>query len=228
MARFLITDPAGQNQIFEISAPTVNIGRAETNDLVLDHPSVSRHHSRLTVLPGDTTLINDLGSLNGTLVNGQPIREQRLNDQDKVNIGMYELRYDLAVAEAIHVETGSRAAVDVSRYATAENLSAALRARVEPGPPPAESLPERLRNLERENKLLKLLLGVGKTLSSVMTADVVMQRVMELVFQMDNVERGFVMLHDEKRGFRPAVLLYKDERLRKDARAVAPPSASRC
>ena len=129
MARFLITDPAGQNQIFEISGTTVNIGRAESNDLVLNHPSVSRHHARMTVLPGDTTLINDLGSLNGTLVNGQQIHEHRLTDQDKINIGMYELMYDLAAGEAIHVEAGSRAAADVSHLVTPENLSTALRAR---------------------------------------------------------------------------------------------------
>jgi len=220
MARFLITDPAGQNQIFEISGTTVNIGRAESNDLVLNHPSVSRHHARMTVLPGDTTLINDLGSLNGTLVNGQQIHEHRLTDQDKINIGMYELKYDLAAGEAIHVEAGSRAAADVSHLVTPENLSTALRARVEAGALPAEAIHDRLRNLEKENKLLKLLLGVGKTLSSVLTAGEVMQRVMELVFQMENVERGFVMLSDGKKGFKPAVLLYKDEKLKREARGV--------
>jgi adenylate cyclase len=220
MARFLITDPAGQNQIFEISSPTVNIGRAETNDLVLNHPSVSRHHARLAVLPGDTTLINDLGSLNGTFVNGQQVHEQRLSDQDKIYIGMFELKYDLAAAVALHVEVGSQPAEDVGPLVTPENLTTALRAQVEPGAPPAQAVHERLRNLEKENKLLKLLLGVGKTLSSVLTKEEVMQRVMELVFQMENVERGFVMLSDGRKGFKPAVLLYKDEKLKSEARSV--------
>jgi adenylate cyclase len=75
---------------------------------------------------------------------------------------------------------------------------------------------QRLTTLEQENKLLKLLLAVGKTLSSVLTPEEVMQQVMELVFQMENVERGFVMLCDEKKGFNPAVLLYKDERYKAD------------
>ena len=52
MARLVINDPENRNQIFEITGSTVNIGRAEMNDLVLNHPSVSRHHARLTVLPG--------------------------------------------------------------------------------------------------------------------------------------------------------------------------------
>jgi len=221
MARFAITDPSNQTQIFEISSSTVSIGRADSNDLVLKHPSVSRHHARLTVLPGDTTLLIDLGSLNGTLVNGQQIQEHRLADQDRVTIGMYELRYETATPHALHVEAGPAVPVDVTGLISPETLSTALRVQIAAGVPPAQVIQERLKTLEQENNLLKLLLGVGKTLSSVLTPDEVMQRVMELVFQMENVERGFVMLHDEKRGFKPAVLLYKDERLKADPRGVA-------
>jgi adenylate cyclase len=221
MARFVITDPEDHTCIFEIRSPTVSIGRADTNDLVLQHPSISRHHARLTVLPGDTTLLIDLGSLNGTFVNGQQIQEHRLSDQDRVNLGMYELKYDAAGEHPLHVEAGASPAAHVSGLITPETLSTALRIQIEAGVPPAQALQERLKTLEQENNLLKLLLAVGKTLSSVLTPEEVMQRVMELVFQMENVERGFVMLHDEKKGFKPAVLLYKDERMKADAGGVA-------
>ncbi len=220
MARFVITDPSNQNQIFELSSSTVNIGRADSNDLVLDHPSVSRHHARLTVLPGDLTLLIDLGSLNGIFVNGQQVQEHRLADQDRIHIGMYELKFEVAAEHAFHVETGSGAAPELTQLTSAEVLSTALRPQAESSVPPAQAIQDRLRGLEKENKLLKLLLGVGKTLSSVLTPQEIMQRVMELVFQMENVERGFVMLRDEKKGFRPAVLLYKDDRLRAEARGV--------
>jgi adenylate cyclase len=221
MPRFVITDPEGQTQIFEQSESTVSIGRAETNDLVLNHPSVSRHHSRISVLPGDTTLLIDLGSLNGTIVNGQTIHEHRLADQDKITIGMYELRYESVAEEGLHVESGTGGVSDVSQFITPEKLHTALKLKVEPGAPPAKkAVAERLRELEQENNLLKLLLGVGKTLSSVLTPEEVMRRVMELVFQMESVERGFVMLVDEKKGFRPAILLYKDERMKADSRGV--------
>ena len=221
MARLVILDPNGQIQIFEIASPTVNIGRADSNDLVLNHPSVSRHHARLTILPGDTTLLTDLGSLNGTMVNGQPIREYRLADLDRANIGLYELKYELASGHLLHVEAGLHSSPDVSKLVSREVLHTALRARAQAEAPSAQAIQERLKTLEQENKSLKLLLGVGKTLSSVLTPEEVMQRVMELVFQMENVERGFVMLRDEKKGFRPAVLLYKDERSKSDPRAVA-------
>ncbi len=220
MARFLITDPSGANQIFEITGSIVNIGRVDANDLVLNHPSVSRHHARLTVLPGDTTLINDLGSLNGVYVNGQLIREHRLSDLDRLMVGMYELRYEAAGSEAVHVEAAEPEAAEVADLTSRESLTAALRVRVKQGVLP-ESIQDRVRLLEKENKLLKLLLGVGKTLSSVLTPDEIMHRVMELVFQMENVERGFVMLRDERRGFRPAVILYKDEKLKQESKSLA-------
>jgi adenylate cyclase len=220
MARLVITDPEGQTQIFEQSEPTVSIGRAETNDLVLNHPSVSRHHARISTLPGDTTLLIDLGSLNGTIVNGQPVQEHRLANQDRITLGMYELRFETVSEEALHVEAGSSGVSDVSRLISPANLNTALRMKAEAGAPPSKPSKNRLQELEQENNLLKLLLGVGKTLSSVLTPEQVMRRVMELVFQMESVERGFVMLVDEKKGFRPAVLLYKDEKLRGDPRGV--------
>jgi len=218
MARFAITDTSDQIQIYEITSSTVNVGRADSNDLVLAHPSVSRYHARLSVLPGDTTLLIDLGSLNGTLVNGQQIHESRLSDKDRVNIGIFELRYEKAIGEAFHAEAG---AAPTEELITPETLSTALRVRAVVSVPPGEAIQQRLKTLEQENKLLKLLLGVGKTLCSVLTPEQVMQRMMELVFQMENVERGFVMLQDEKKGFKPAVVLYKDERLKARDRSVS-------
>ncbi len=221
MARFVITDPSAQTQIFEISSPTISVGRVDSNDLVLPHPSVSRHHVRITVLPGGITLLHDLGSMNGTFVNNLPIQEHRLQDQDRIAIGMYELKYETTHAADFHIQTGRGTVTDVSGLVGKDDISTALRL----APPTVSTAPvpmeDRVQALEKENNLLKLLLAVGKTLSSVLLPDEIMHRVMELVFQMDNVERGFVMLHDDKKGFRPAVLLCKDEAQKADARRLA-------
>jgi adenylate cyclase len=173
------------------------------------------------VLPGDITLLNDLGSMNGTFVNNVQIQEHGLKDQDRVAIGMYELKYETARPGALHVQAASGTVTDVNELVHADDISTALR--LSPPTVPLAPVPmeERVKALEKENNLLKLLLAVGKTLSSVLMPDEIMRRVMELVFQMDNVERGFVMLHDEKKGFKPAVLLYKDETRKADARGVA-------
>jgi len=74
-----------------------------------------------------------------------------------------------------------------------------------------EEIAGRLRELEKETQQLRLLLTVGKELSSALVPEEIMRRVMDVVFQMENVERGFVMLRDDKSGFRPALVLYKNE-----------------
>jgi adenylate cyclase len=221
MARFVITDPSARTQIFEISTPSISVGRVDSNDLVLRHPSVSRHHARITVLPGDMILLNDLGSMNGTFVNNVQVQEHRLKDQDRIAIGMYELKFETTQGTDLHIEAGSGTVTDVNGLVGAQDIGTALRLKAPKAPTAPVSDQDRLKVLEKENKLLKLLLAVGKTLSSVLTPDEIMRRVMELVFEMDNVERGFVMLHDEKKGFKPAVLLYKDENKRAEARGVA-------
>jgi len=221
MARFVITDPSAQTQIFELTRPSISVGRADSNDLVLRHASVSRHHVRITVLPGNITLLNDLGSMNGTFVNNAQIQEHQLKDQDRVAIGMYELKYETTRAGDLHIEAGSGTATDIKSLVDAENLGTALRLTPPTAPVLAVPIQERVKALEKENNLLKLLLSVGKTLSAVLLPDEIMHRVMELVFQMNNVERGFVMLRDEKEGFKPAVLLYKDEARKAEARGVA-------
>ena len=221
MARLVINDDTGKTQIFELSTPTISIGRAEVNDLVLNHPSISRYHARISVLPGGTVLVNDLGSLNGTYVNSQKIQEANLKAGDCINAGVYELRYEVGPATRLRIQTGRTVPGHVAELIDPQDLTSSLRPAPSAAPVEDVAIGDRVRDLEKENHLLKLLLGVGKTLSAAHTSDETLEQVMKLIFQMENVERGFVMLRDEKKGFLPAVLLYKDDKLRKQSRGVA-------
>jgi len=78
--------PGRPEETFVIDRPRVAIGRDPGNDLVLDSPIVSRRHAELEVRD-DTVRLRDLGSANGTAVNGQPITEQALRDGDIIRIG---------------------------------------------------------------------------------------------------------------------------------------------
>ncbi|GHA49613.1 ABC transporter ATP-binding protein [Streptomyces tauricus] len=66
---------------------TVRIGRSGDNDLVVDDLGVSRRHAELRALPDGTYEIVDLGSHNGTFLNGQPVTRSRVGAGDIVGIG---------------------------------------------------------------------------------------------------------------------------------------------
>lgn len=59
-------------QVYTMVGNRLTVGRAQDNDIVLDDPQVSRHHARV-MRRGDEIIVEDLGSTNGTLVNGRRI-----------------------------------------------------------------------------------------------------------------------------------------------------------
>jgi pSer/pThr/pTyr-binding forkhead associated (FHA) protein len=82
--------------------PVLDIGRSADCDLMLDDPRVSRRHARLSYA-AQGFQIQDLGSANGTLVNGQPLPPRRpspLSPGDVVQVGSFQLAIRLATPEA--------------------------------------------------------------------------------------------------------------------------------
>ncbi len=70
----------------------INIGRAEDNDIIIDHGSISRFHAKLMVCDGSYTLI-DLGSANGTMVNGISITRVALKNWDEIYFGSVRAKF---------------------------------------------------------------------------------------------------------------------------------------
>jgi hypothetical protein len=93
-ARLVVLDSSGapREQISITRAP-VTIGRLTNNDVVLSDPNVSRHHAELRRDGGRWVLV-DLGSTNGTLVNGKLAREHELAHGDRLSFGTSELLFE--------------------------------------------------------------------------------------------------------------------------------------
>jgi predicted component of type VI protein secretion system len=85
------------NQTYDLNKDIVTLGRDITNDIVINDPEVSRHHLRLARGAGGFT-IEDLGSTNGTFINGQRLSGARpLNNGDMVGLGeTVTLGYEIA------------------------------------------------------------------------------------------------------------------------------------
>jgi pSer/pThr/pTyr-binding forkhead associated (FHA) protein len=72
----------------------LRLGRSPDNDVIMRDPATSGHHARLE-RRDDQFWIVDLGSTNGTLVNGEPIQEKRLNHGDRLTIGQNAVHFAL-------------------------------------------------------------------------------------------------------------------------------------
>jgi Inner membrane component of T3SS, cytoplasmic domain len=75
----------------------LRLGRSPDNDVILRDPATSGHHARLE-RRGELFWLVDLGSTNGTLVNGEPIQEKQLNHGDRVTIGQNALHFSIVGA----------------------------------------------------------------------------------------------------------------------------------
>ncbi|HEU5424159.1 MAG TPA: DUF3662 and FHA domain-containing protein [Nitrolancea sp.] len=78
------------NEVFVVRLQVTSIGRALDNDIVLSEAEVSRHHARIEYQNGTFEVV-DLGSTNGTSVNGVPVSRGRLHDGDVIGLGTARL-----------------------------------------------------------------------------------------------------------------------------------------
>lgn len=81
---------------FPFDKELISIGRSTDNDIILDDPLVSARHAHVTVARnaggGIVAAIEDLGSTNGTRINGKDVHKHRLKHDDLIQIGRSSLR----------------------------------------------------------------------------------------------------------------------------------------
>jgi len=92
MPRLVILNQVEGFRIFDLEKEKVVIGRGDDADLMLPNISVSRHHAQI-LQDDQTSTIEDLGSSNGTLVNGQSVERAVLNSGDEILLGKFNLVY---------------------------------------------------------------------------------------------------------------------------------------
>jgi len=99
MAKLLVKHEGIVLKEFPIEKQSMTLGRNTDNDIQLDDAAVSGKHARITVKPNeyldghDDIFIEDLGSTNGTQVNGRVIQKQLLKNNDLLQIGKHKLNY---------------------------------------------------------------------------------------------------------------------------------------
>lgn len=75
-----------------LSKERVTIGRRPQNDIVIDSAAVSAEHA-VIVTHNNDSFLEDLNSINGTQINGQPVRKHFLQNGDVIELAQYKIRY---------------------------------------------------------------------------------------------------------------------------------------
>jgi adenylate cyclase len=188
----LIYQDGDATQTHTFGTGEVFIGRSPECQVVLKDFGISRQHAKVSV-DDDGVRIVDLRSKNGTQVNGVPVMEAPLRDGDRILLGKFQITFSKTLDTKVHLdeakplsdEAGTiiRSVGELSRLLTPEPAAAAPRA-----PDVSE--------IEKSNRILKVLTRVAETLIAVRPVQEVLQQVMDIVFEHVPADRGFLMLHE--------------------------------
>ncbi len=143
MSKLVLSLNGAVQSEFELDKERVTIGRKPDNDIQIDNLAVSGKHALvITIL--DDSFLEDLGSTNGTYVNGKLIKKHALKNGDVVAIGKHELKYvnehatadDDDFEKTMIIRPGSASAA-VAAAKAAEEAGVAAAKPAEPAPAPA-------------------------------------------------------------------------------------------
>ncbi|HMD35516.1 MAG TPA: FHA domain-containing protein [Vicinamibacterales bacterium] len=105
-AAVVIIEPASMSQEFQLGALN-GIGRSEDNQICLLNPGISRKHAMIKAVPTGYS-IKDLGSQNGTFVNGQRVTEKTLTDGDTLDVGSVQFVFRMPWAPSAMAASNGR------------------------------------------------------------------------------------------------------------------------
>jgi hypothetical protein len=189
MSKLILFLADGTTMDVPLRRERTTMGRRPDNDVCLPNLAVSGEHAAVVTILADSFL-EDLGSTNGTLVNGKPIAKHFLRDGDHIDIGRHVLVYcvdDNAVLAADLVQAAVRATAGVignqpearpvvrasrdpdgstmRRQRVAANAAATRAVKEAPAPSPPESAPQeptaRIQRLQDAIASVKVLSGPG-------------------------------------------------------------------
>jgi signal transduction histidine kinase/pSer/pThr/pTyr-binding forkhead associated (FHA) protein len=184
-----------QGTRFELDAEssTFPIGRDPANHIQLHDTEVSRRHAELR-RQGDSFVVTDLGSSNGTFVNNEPIQQRELASGDQVQIGRTIMLFT-GKSEGISSNLGSQ--IDIVSGEASGDHSRILRSigqqegsrifAVPSGAPESQWLARARSNLQ---VMYRTALAVSHTLD----IDQLLRRIMQLIFEWVEADRGCIML----------------------------------
>ena len=205
----------GVPRFMDLRGP-LSIGRTEGNDLILNHPSVSRKHARFEPRSNAWWVI-DLKSTNGVKVNGNLVTEAQVHSGDVIHIG------------SVQLDVKALPSVDFSGDSMFENASGTVIRRISdfnsefgldvsgvrspriPSEPGSKAAP----GFTRE-KIFQVLVQVAKAMLETEDLNGLLETVMDMIFRYLPVERGLIILFDEAGNPVPKLTKFLDDAEQQD------------
>lgn len=199
---YLVAPPNAPNpKSYPLIAGSNSIGRGLDNHIVLMHPSLSRHHAELMVQENGQAVLKDLDSLNHTYVNDQQIQQCQLKDGDLVRFGTIDMQITWNLTATIPDPRPPSPPADqslsiISRF-TPENTRIELQDLLEPEAPGQSGVGLKLKQQDDQTRSvdkLKILLEVSQQLSSPKELEELLDKILDLLFEIMTVDRGLILL----------------------------------
>lgn len=184
MPEIAIQTAGGTRERFPLAKERVTIGRSRDSDIFLPDQWLSRHHAAIE-LRDEAFWVSDLHSKNGTLLNGEPVREaRRLRPGDVITLGEHTLTFcaETSSAEEAAPEDDEREP-EGTRVFPVKELSAIDTL---PAVDPAE--------LKRQNRVLAILSKAASELLVHQPLDQLFDTILNLLLEAVAAERGAILL----------------------------------
>ena len=198
MATIHVIQGPDKGRTFDLPAAEAVLGR-QSGDLQLNDPTVSRQHARLMPSNG-MWMIEDLGAANGTYLNGVRLRRtQRLSQGDQIRIGATLLVFGgpgprALAAEGLDIDEDGRL-VDSAIMASIPSNEDSI---IVPTP---EAGAQAIGNLRQ-------LYHIISTISTIFNIDLLLNRVLDHVFELLRPDRAYVLMIDEAGQMTPKAVRY--------------------
>jgi signal transduction histidine kinase len=201
--RLIVIKGADEGRQFELTGPTLGIGRDSGNAIRLHDTEVSRRHAELRLgLDGASYRLFDRNSANGVYINGRPVHDVILQPGDQLQIGQTVLVFSVGRREG-----AAESARDQSEGSLADRIRMIARHDIELTPAIVKTIgeaegsrilarPEDARSPWLRTRLanLAVLYEASQAVSHILDIDELLGRILELIFRSVEADRGCVML----------------------------------
>jgi signal transduction histidine kinase len=211
MATLTIIQGPDRGKAFDIDGETSLIGRDPSCEISLHDPGISRHHARLE-LRGSQYVLKDNGSSNGIFLNGVRVNEAAIQTGDQIRVGNTILAVGLPATEGALVDhRGLPIRVDTEGLVDSSIMATVPAAG---DPHLAFAGGEDMAEMRTSIVGLQALYRIAEMLAHGYDIDRLLGGIMDMIFDVVDADRGFILLKDERTGAMvPKAIRYREELL---------------